>query len=99
MVKKISKMILMSLLMICMLGNSVVAAENHVHTWVQTGNPNCNSWSYTHESNTGSGSCLVNCWVSYVYVQCSVCKEKKNETYTEHGRHSTCHNADYDRIL
>ena len=59
MVKKIAKAVVMSLLMACMLGNSVFAAETHVHTWVQTGNPNCNSWTYSREANTGKGTCWV----------------------------------------
>lgn len=77
MIKKILKVLVMSLLMTCMLGNSVSAAESHVHTWVQTGNSNCNSWSYTHAANTDGGYCLVYCWVSSEYVQCSVCKRRK----------------------
>lgn len=90
MVKKISKVVVMSLLMVCMLGNSVSVAETHVHTWVQTGNPNCNSWSYSHDANTGKGTCWVYCWVSHEYEQCSVCKIKRNEMYIEHCRHSEC---------
>lgn len=99
MVKKISKVVVMSLLVACMLGNSASAAETHVHTWVQTGNSNINSWSYTHTANTDGGYCGVYCWVSSVYEQCSVCKEKINEVFTEHGRHSFCVGADYDRVL
>ncbi len=101
MIKRTTKKVVMGLLLACMLSGSMpvhaAAAENHVHTWVISGNPNVNSWSYTHSSNVDGGHCLVNCWVSSEFEQCKECGKKKWEIFTEHGRHSSCSDANYDK--
>ena len=97
--KKVSKVVAMSLLMVSMLGENVSAATYHTHTWVKTGNPYVNSWYYTHDANTDGWYCRVDCWVSSTYEQCSVCGLKQNEVFMEHGRHSDCIEADYDVVI
>ena len=98
--KKVSKVVAMSLLMVSMLGENVSATETHyAHTYVTTGVGCLSSWNTTHSANTDDWYCRVDYWVSRTYEQCTACSRKRNIIDIEHCRHSDCIGADYDKII
>lgn len=98
--KKISKVVAMSLLMVLMTGNTVLAASGtqsayYSHNWVMTGVPNVNSWLYMHPANTDGYPCHVYGWISREYPQCTKCGRMGKITDTQHERHEYCKGLDY----